>query len=488
MASLAAAVVLVAGTLVPDHPHPSAASPLPPSPLEGRGEGHAAAGGGRGEGDPRTSTPAPEAWQAPTLSITRYDEDWSDLADAEKRAHHWTGPFKYIPLGGDAWLSTGIELRLRSESFANNALGNAASPDDAYLWTRVLPYADLHAGPLRAFAQPILAYAAGVRPTAGPVDQTRTDLLQGFAELDLGAVTLRGGRQMLSLGTERLVGTRYGPNVPLAFDGVRGIVAVGQTKVSLFVIAPVAPRLGTFDDRTSPTKKLWGAYAVLPGLDLYYLGYRNRIAQFGDSTGRELRHSVGARVYGTRANWHWNVEGVAQFGRFADEPIAAWTLGTELGRKLPNLPFAPDAVLRFNVISGDGHAGDRRLGTFNALFPKGKYFGELSPVGPYNLVNLNPRIAGTLGGGVSASIAGSAYWRYSTADGVYDIPGNLLRAPGTSRARFIGKQIEGAIAWQATAELELSASLSFFQAGRFLRETGAPRPIRMIGLESNFRF
>lgn len=23
-----------------------------------------------------------EAWQAPTLSITRYDEDWSDLADA----------------------------------------------------------------------------------------------------------------------------------------------------------------------------------------------------------------------------------------------------------------------------------------------------------------------------------------------------------------------------------------------------------------------
>lgn len=475
MASLAAAVAVGALPV-------QAAPATPPAAMPARVMPTAT---GAGQASP---TPAREAWQAPTLSITRYDEDWSDLADAAKRAHHWTGPFKYIPLGGDAWLSTGIEVRLRSESFANNALGNAASPDDGYLWTRVLPYADLHVGRVRAFAQPILAYAAGVRPAAGPVDQTRTDLLQGFAELDLGAVTLRGGRQMLSLGTERLIGTRYGPNVPLAFDGVRGIGAVGRAKISLLAVAPVAPRGGTFDDRTSPTKTLWGAYAVLPGLDLYYLGYRNRTPHFGTRTGRELRHSFGARVHGTRDDWHWNVEGVAQFGRFADGPIAAWTLGTELGRTLPTLPFAPDAVLRINIISGDGDARDRRLGTFNALFPKGKYFGELSPVGPYNLINLNPRVAGTLGGGVSASIAANAFWRYAAADGVYDIPGNLLRAPGTSRARFIGKQIEGAISWAATPELALSASLSRFVPGGFLRDTGARRPIWMTGAETSFRF
>ena len=35
---------------------------------------------------------------------------------------------------------------------------------------------------------------------------------------------LRGGREQMSLGTERLVGTRYGPNVPLAYDGGRVIV------------------------------------------------------------------------------------------------------------------------------------------------------------------------------------------------------------------------------------------------------------------------
>lgn len=314
------------------------------------------------------------------------------------------------------------------------------------------------------------------------------DLLQGFADVEIGPVTLRGGRQMLSLGTERLVGTRYGPNVPLAFDGARGIVRIGAATVSVLAVRPVQPGPKSFDDTRSRDKSLWGAYVTLSGLDIYYLGYRNARAMFGGLTGRELRHSIGARSFGTAGDWHWNVEGVAQFGRFADSRIGAWTLGTEVGRTFPDAPFAPDAVMRFNVVSGDRRRGDDTLGTFNALFPKGKYFGELSPVGPSNIVSMNPRVAMTVTPGVSASIGGMAYWRYARADGVYDVPGNLLRAPGTSRARFIGKEIEATLAWQATPELELSTSLSAFDAGRFLEETGFGRTIGMLGLESNFRF
>lgn len=429
-----------------------------------------------------------EAWQPPTLTVTRYDEDWTTLGDPAERKDHWTGPFKYIPITTDAYLTTGVELRLRNEKYHDNLWGDADAPDDGYLWARVVPYADLHVGKARAFVQPIIAYAAGVAPSAGPVDQTRVDLLQGFADIDIGPGTLRAGRQMLSLGTERLVGTRYGPNVPLAFDGARGIVRIGAATVSLLAVRPVQPGPKSFDDTRSRSKSLWGAYATFPGLDIYYLGYRNARAAFGGRTGRELRHSIGARSFGTAGDWHWNVEGVAQFGRFAGSRIGAWTLGTEVGWTFSNAPFAPDAVIRFNIVSGDRRRGDHALGTFNALFPKGKYFGELSPVGPSNIVSVNPRIAMTVTPGVSASISGMAYWRYARADGVYDIPGNPLRAPGTSRARFIGKEIEATLAWQATPELELSTSVSAFDAGRFLDDTGSGRTIGMLGLESNFRF
>lgn len=454
---------------------------------------------------PATAT---EAWQPPTLTITRYDEHWTQLTDPAERADHWTGRFKYIPLGSEAYFTTGVELRARNENYRNNLWGDGPAPDDSYLWLRAMPYADLHVGTgavgVRAFVQPIAAYAIGVAPSAGPINQTRVDLLQGFVDVRLGAaetgnavatgVTLRAGRQMLSLGTERLVGTRYGPNVPLAFDGFRGLISLDGATISLLAVRPVRPGTRSFDDTRSRAKSLWGTYITLPAiavsssLDLYYLGYRNTAATFGNRTGSELRHSIGARVFGAAGNWHWNVEGVAQFGRFAEQRIKAWTLGSEVGRSFPDAPLAPDAVLRVNIVSGDKRPDDDHLGTFNALFPKGKYFGELSPVGPTNIISANPRVSMTFGSGITASLAGMAYWRYSRADGVYDIPGNLIRAPGTATARFIGKEAEVTLAWQASPELELSSSLSAFVPGPFIRQTGVAKMITMLGFESNFRF
>lgn len=429
-----------------------------------------------------------EAWEAPTLTITRYDEDWSDLSDPAVRSAHWSGPFKNIPLSVDAWLSTGIELRARNENYDNNLWGSADAPDDSYVWLRALPYADLHVGKFRTFVQPILATSISVAPSPSPVDGTGVDILQGFVEAEIGPVILRAGRQLISLGSERLVGTRYGPNVPRAFDGVRANIAVGKAKVSLLAIRPVRPGIGSFDDRTSSQNALWGAYGTVPELDIYYLGFRNDDARWDDREGGETRHTLGARWYARRGDWHWNIEGAYQFGRFAGGAISAWTVGTEFGRSFPNLPLAPDLTLRANIVSGDHNPSDNRLGTFNALYPKGKYFGELSPVGPYNIINVHPVIGFQLAPTVSGSVAAVAYWRQSRTDGVYDIPGNLIREGGDSRARFIGKEVEATIAWQATAELELSMSVSAFAGGTFIRDTGSAKTIHMLGLESNFRF
>lgn len=441
---------------------------------------------------------AQESGNAPTLTNIRYDEDWSILATPASQKGRWTEPYKYIALDDEAYLTTGLELRIRSENYRANLWGDADVPDDSYLWVRASPYADLHIGRLRSFVQPIAAYAIGVAPSAGPVDQTSVDLLQGFVDVRLGnaetgstngtGVTIRAGRQMLSLGTERLVGTRYGPNVPLAFDGLRGLVSISNASISLLAVKPVQPGLGSLDDRRSRTKTLWGAYATLPSLEIYYLGYRNSKAKFGARAGRELRHSIGARSFGNSGHWHWNIEGVAQFGQFAGGSIAAWTLGTEIGRRFPKAIFAPDFAIRFNIVSGDANPGDNQLGTFNALFPKGKYFGELSPVGPVNIVSFNPRIIMAFSKTVSADFAAMAYWRYSRSDGVYDVPGNLIRPPGTARSRFIGKEVEATLAWQATPELELSGSLSAFSPGAYIADTGSAKTIALLGLESKFRF
>ncbi|EXS72023.1 hypothetical protein BF95_10820 [Sphingobium sp. Ant17] len=152
------------------------------------------------------------------------------------------------------------------------------------------------------------------------------------------------------------------------------------------------------------------------------------------------------------------------------------------------MPLKPRIRLRANAASGDEDPKDDRLGTFNALFPKGKYFGELTPIGPRNILNLHPSVDVDLGRGITVELVAVAYWRFSRGDGIYDVPGQLIREVGQGASRHIGHQVELSANWQVSTTLFLSASASLFQAGGFLRETGPARSIRMIGTEAMFRF
>lgn len=438
---------------------------------------------------------APFAASAQVVQQTnlRYDEDWSELRDAPREG--WREG-KYIPLtdDGSADLSLGGEARARFEGFDDNLWGDPPAPDDGYLWLRVLPHADLHAGLARVFVQGIAGYARGVGAGKGPADKTGIDLLQGFADVrvPLGgadSLTLRGGRELVALGSERLVGIRYGPNIPQAFDGVRAIADIGPVRVDAFHLRPVAIGAGDFDDRTSRTRRLDGVYATAQraeniGIDAYWLGYKNEEAHFAGRTGRETRDTFGLRFFGNRGNLGWNWEAMLQRGRFDGDAIRAWSMATETAWRFADAPLKPRLRLRANIASGDRDPADRRLDTFNALFPKGKYFGELSPVGPRNIVNIHPGVDFDLGKGVTVELVAARFWRESRGDGIYDIPGSLIRPAGASDARHIGDQIEISASWQASELLSFTASLSAFRPGAFIRDTGPARTIHMVGAEA----
>jgi len=441
------------------------------------------------------SPPPIETWQPPTLSSERYDEDWSKLADPEIRAEHWTGEFKYIPLPDDAYLVTGGELRARYEqNYAE--LGGPA--DLHYLWLRATPYADLHVGSVRAFVQPIAAYSVDETGGPGSVDATGIDLLQAFVDVDVhlsdtATLTFRGGREQMSLGTERLIGTRYRPNVPLAYDGGRLLLHAGLWRVTAFWVRPVVSRLGNINDFSSPTVSLWGLYAngrltKAYAVDLYYLGFHNDLAIYARGKGREDRHTTGMRFFGASDGWGWNTEIIGQFGQFAGYPILAWSTSFEGSRTWSGAPLAPSLTVRANLISGDGGSSARHMGDFNALFPTGKYFGELSPVGPRNIKNVHAIGVIHPTSQLTASLALVAYWRMRRTDGLYAIPGNLLGVPGPQSGAFIGKEAETIVTWRATQEVTFSATGSIMQPGGTLRALGHSRDIGLFGVEANFRY
>ena len=438
--------------------------------------------------------------RAPTLTIERYPENWSYLADPAQRTGRWTQSYKYIPLSDDGsiYLTTGLEVRSRYEGYANPRWGEAQH--DGYVWHRFIPYADVHAGQLRLFAQPILSGISGVRRAKRPVDTTGADMLQAFAEVETDvaeAVSLRmsAGRKLVSLGAGRFVDTRYGPNIPQAFDGFDVALTAKAWQVTALAFRPVDNRLDSFDDRTSTQKSLWGLYATqwlgkgrAKGLDLYYLGLHDRSAMYDQGVGKELVHTFGARIFGDTGSTYWNLEAAVQSGTFAGHRRAAWGIGGEVGYRFTQAPLRPDLRLAADAISGDDDPDDPNLGTLNPLFPRGKYFVSQSPIGPRNLIQLRPSIAIHPHKDVELSLSGSAYWRQSTGDGIYAISGALVRSGRGSDARFIGTQAEIAVAWQATPELNLAASVGVFDPGPFFRETGPAQRIKLVGVMANYRF
>ncbi len=65
----------------------------------------------------------------------------------------------------------------------------------------------------------------------------------------------------------------------------------------------------------------------------------------------------------------------------------------------------------------------------------------------------------------------------------------MLGGGGKDRAaRFVGKQMELGVSWQAPPNLNVTGSLSAFQPGDFIRDTGSAQTIKMIGLQTTFRF
>jgi hypothetical protein len=441
--------------------------------------------------------------QAPRISSIRYDEDYSYLRDASLRTGAWWERFKYLPLNdsGDVYFTLGAEARLRYEWTKNNNWGEGPATDDGYLWYRALPLADLHLGRyVRLFGQFVFAFADGKEPSVTPVDETGADWLQGFVDLIVplapdASFTLRGGRQMLLYGSERLIGTRYGPNVPRSFDGLKGLAKAGEWSIDAFYARPVTVGLKSFDDETSYRQSLWAVYATLAlpigeksGVDGFYIGYENKDGVFNQGAGDERRHTLGARLFGGANAWDWNLEAHYQFGDFADGSISAWSVASDIGFTFANAPLRPRVGLKANIISGDNDPNDRDLQTFNPLFPKGKYFGELSLLGPYNLINLHPSIAVELGAGWALSVASAFYWRQSTGDGIYDNGGNLIRGDQGSKARFIGTQVEVVLEYEYSRNLGFLVSYSQFHPGRYIKDTGPSKTVHFVGTELEFRF
>ena len=416
--------------------------------------------------------------------LPRYEEDWSFLSDPAKRNDFWE-PIKFVPLTEDknVFLSLGGEIRETYERFHNTNFGLSPDDPDGYLLQRYLFHVDFHAGRrFRVFGELNSSLEDG--RTGGPrpvVDQDKLDVHQGFVDLlvirsrEDSSLTLRIGRQEMAFGSGRLVALREGPNVPLSFDGFRVSWKSPGWQVDGFATRPVQDKPGIFDDPPQHDFAFWGVYASHPlshqtaktKLDFYYLGLDRKRAVFNQGSGHEKRHTLGVRFWGQHRQWQYDAEGIYQFDDFGLGTISAWRVAADNWYSFSSVRWHPRIGLATDIASGDKDPANPDLETFNSLFQSGTYSGRAQILGPNNAIRLEPQIGLVFSERMTFSAGWGFFWRTSTNDALYGIPGNVIVPSNGVKSRYEGSRPIVELDWQLTRHLSAHVNYIFVFNARF---------------------
>jgi hypothetical protein len=453
---------------------------------------------------------AQSAYTSPSVpdrgyKLLREDEDWSFLRDASLRQDFWD-PIKYIPIrnNGDWFMTIGGEAREVWEQIGNDNWGQAPYMN-GYFNERYMLHFDVHYGKhVRTFVELKSGLNSFRIGGPRPIDEKKLDFQAAFLELSTtvndSAVKLLIGRQELEYGSGRLIDVREGPNVRLSFTGFRLQMLTHSWQIDGLAVRPDEDNPGFFDNAPTPGVSFWGIYATRPlhhdaSLDTYYLGLDRSQATFQRGTAQEVRHSLGARfshpIATERPAWDFDYEALGQFGTFGAANIRAWTVASETGYRIPTIPLKPRFSVKADISSGDHpYSNPNTLATFNPLFPKGNYFGVLATTGPgpINFVDVHPHVEAFFPRNVSFSFDWIFQWRESVEDGVYAVPGFLIRAADGSHARYVGDRPGTEIRWQANRHLWFQGDYGIFFAGPFLKQTQPSRNLNYWALWAGYKF
>lgn len=436
------------------------------------------------------------AQHKPVFKNLRYEDDFSYLAGDTNG--NWYTKMKFQPLSKDkkTYVSFGGDIRYQCFNIQNEQWGDVPKDNDGYLFSRMLLHADFRREKnFRAFVQLQSSMVNG-KPVTSPLDEDPLEVHQAFAEVSSGnkILSFRLGRQEFSYGSQRLISVREGPNNRQSFDAAKIIFSKKNFLLETFFSHFVKAKKGLFNDGFNKDTKFWGAYLVknkvpvFKNIDLYYFGLRKRQVSFDDGSGREIRHSIGSRLWGGGARFKYDMEAVYQLGKFGTKNIRAWTASMNAAYKLTGVPTHPEFGLKAEFISGDAHYADDKLQTFNPLFPRGGYFGLASIIGPANLADIHPSLAFQLTKKITLETDYDIFWRYSKNDGIYTPGVSLIYTGKNNPYNAIGQQLTVDLIYTPNPFLYFRGEFTWFDSGKYLKAAGSGKDIVFWGITSQVRF
>jgi hypothetical protein len=437
----------------------------------------------------------------PPIQQMRAEENYEFLNENDS-AKLFLKSLKWIPLHSkkSIYLTLGGQYRPRFEYF-NNV--NYTSEDQLYYSQRLALHADLTIGKyFRVFGE---LYHGATSDGKVFLQSDVIDWHQGFIEFKLplrekANVSMRFGRQELSLGGSRFIGLREGPNIRQSFDLVKFNADFQDFRVLAFYGTYVNPHFEAFDNtfdlfdpfRADPV--VWSIGGRIPlaikakrSLDVYYVGFQSEQVKLNDVVGEENRHSLGIRSFGNVGRqWTYNTEVIYQFGNLAGNTINAFNIEADwkyaLKTKVKTL-----LGLKLDISSGDSEQGDGHLQTFNPLFVNPAIYSLAGLNTPANLTSLHPNVT-FIFDKMSVFIDYAIFYRSSLNDGLYTPPRFLVREANGISDRKIGDTFGLQLSYELNRNTLFDLRTTYFITGDFIKASGEAENIFYIAPTLSFRF
>lgn len=448
-------------------------------------------------------TPPPFPWGRISLKpYPFYDVDFRYLDDPDNTYFMWSDVLKRRRIG-DHWIfSTGGEFRDRYLNEVNSRLTNV---NNDYGQLRTLAYGSLyHRDDFGVFVQYLDAQHFGSELAPLRIDEDHSDLVDLFLDVKVlewnGApVYVRGGRQEVYLGSQRLVSNLEWANTLRTFQGVRTFRQGDKWDLTGFWLQPIIPRPGRFDapDHRQNFTGLWATYRSKPGhfWDLYALNLENSnpvaTGESGAVGGTNVT-TLGTRLIGDVDNtWLYDFEGMIQVGRHSNQQLRAAAVTTGGGYHFKNVPMDPTFWLYYDFASGDSNPGEGgTFGTFNQLYPFGHYYlGYLDLVARQNIQDFNMQLALYPTKWVYLLLQYHVFHLAEARSPLFNAGGGVLRADPTGAAgTHVGNEFDLLVNFHLGPHQDILIGYSKLFAGRFIRETGPPVSPELFYIQHQYRW
>ncbi len=396
---------------------------------------------------------------------------------------------KYAKISQRAYLSLGGSYRGQYEFFDNEGFEQNS---EGWWLNRLMLHSDFQWNNFRLYAE-VNSSSVWSKEFPSPVDRDELAISQLFVSYELDRWKILIGRESPNYGTHRILALREGPNIRRYFDSAKLTYSDNVLRSEGFLAFPVEIFPFSFDNKTIRDREyLWGSYNTVSIkkdkflADFYYIGRVIDDLQYVQGVADEERHSFGARMFGEAGEFYYDFETLYQLGSFGTSNIGAYTFSLHVAYGFGNEEVEYEFGLKTELISGDDNSQDDELNTFNALYPRGAYFGRVAQFGPANLIDIHPEFSIAYKNFI-LELDYVAFWRESVSDGVYGAAGTL-DFPTINDEKFIGHQYGVVFNWSPSPFVSLEAESNLIMPGGFLEQSELNNTLFHFVFTTEFKF